>query len=84
MLNIIEHGDNTFYELCLTVTVPRPHRHALRDPAAGVDGDHAHDPVGLLGYEDEGLTQASPMIVNTAIGSSQTVSVPLVQGVDLR
>ncbi len=39
------------------------------------------DPPGLfVNYEDEGLTQAAPMIVSPVIGSAQTVSVQAIQG----
>ena len=41
----------------------------------------ATNPAGLfINYEDEGLTQASPMIVHPVVGSQQTASVPPIQG----
>ena len=39
------------------------------------------DPVGLLvNYENEGLTQASPLIAHPVVGSQDTVSVEPIQG----
>ncbi len=80
---IIEHGDNTFYELCLTATVDQ----TLTDTQCvnlypqTTTITLATSPSGLLiNYEDEGLTQASPMIIHPVVGSDQTASVALIQG----
>jgi cysteine-rich repeat protein len=81
---IIEHGDNTYYELCLTATVPP----SLTDTRCVnllpqlTTITLTTDPPGLLiNYEDEGLTKASPMIIHTVVvGSAQTASVQAVQG----
>ncbi len=80
---IIEHGDNTYYELCLTATVPP----SLTDTRCVTLLPQlttitlTTDPPGLfINYEDEGLTQASPMIIHTVVGGSQTASVQPVQG----
>src|SRR4029453_11726821 len=80
---VIEHGDDTFYELCLTATVDQ----TLTD-TRGVNLlprttpiTLTTDPAGLfVNYEDEALTQASPMIVHPVVGSNQTVSVQSIQG----
>jgi PKD repeat protein len=80
---IIEHGDDTYYELCLTATVPP----SLTDTQCVTllpqltEITLTTDPPGLLiNYEDEGLTQASPMIIHPVVGSAQTASVQAVQG----
>jgi PKD repeat protein len=80
---IIEHGDNTFYELCLTATVPP----SLTDtrcvnllPQLTTITLTTTPPGLFINYEDEGLTQASPMIIHTVVGGSQTASVQPVQG----
>jgi cysteine-rich repeat protein len=80
---IIEHGDNTYDELCLTATVPP----SLTDTRCVnllpqlTTITLTTDPPGLLiNYEDEGLTKASPMIIHTVVGSAQTASVQAVQG----
>jgi PKD repeat protein len=79
----IEHGDDTFYELCLTVTVPPD----LVDTRCRsllprkTDVTLTTSPAGLLvSYDDEGLTQASPFLVHPVVGSIQTASVAAVQG----
>jgi PKD repeat protein len=80
--DIIEHGDNTFYDLCLTATVPPD----LTDTQCVTllpeltQITLATDPPGLLiTYSDEGVTQASPLIVNVVVGSEQTATVPPIQ-----
>jgi PKD repeat protein len=82
-LTIIEHGDNTYYELCLTVTIPP----SLTDtrcvtllPNTTPITLTTTPPGLLINYEDEGLTQASPFLINPVVGSSQTTSLPLIQG----
>ncbi len=81
--DVIEHGDNTFYELCLTATVPP----SLTDTQCvnllpeTTPITLTTDPAGLfVNYEDEGLTQASPMIINPVVGSNQTATVQAIQG----
>ncbi len=61
---VIQHGDNTHYEICLTATVDQ----TLTDTQCvnifpqTVPITLTTDPVGLLvNYENEGLTQASPL-----------------------
>src|SRR5690606_38844159 len=64
---IIEHGDDTYYELCLTVTVPPDFTDVrcveLRPEKTTLQLDTV--PPGLLvNYEDEGQTLATPAIVH--------------------
>ena len=81
--NVIQHGDNTHYEICLTATVNQ----TLTDtqcvnifPQTTVI-TLSTDPVGLLvNYENEGLTQPSPLIAHPVVGSQDTVSVEPIQG----
>ena len=81
--DVIQHGDNTNYEICLTATINQ----TLTDtqcmniyPQTTVL-TLATDPIGLLiNYENEGLTQASPLIAHPVVGSQDTVSVDPIQG----
>ena len=71
------------YEICLTATVDQ----TLTDtqcvniyPQTTVL-TLTTDPIGLLiNYENEGLTQASPLIAHPVVGSQDTVSVDPIQG----
>jgi glucose/arabinose dehydrogenase len=77
-----EHGDETFYTLCLTATVSagvsdtrcvdlRPRRTAYTI---------ATEPVGMqVNYEDEGLTLVGPALIRPIEGSQQTLSLEKVQ-----
>ena len=78
-----EHGDETWYSLCLTATV-----------SAGVSDTRCVDlrpqrtaytivtePVGMqVNYEDEGLTLVGPATIRPIVGSDQTLSLERVQG----
>ena len=80
---VIEHGDNTYYEICLTATVTPmiADTQCVDDLPRLGDITLATNPVGLLvNYEDEGLTQASPLIIHPVVGSQQTASVAPIQG----
>src|SRR5262245_36881132 len=81
--DVIQHGDNTHYEICLTATVDQ----TLTDTQCvnifpqTTAITLATDPVGLLiNYENEGLTQPSPLIADPVVGSDDTVSVEPIQG----
>lgn len=79
----IEHGDDTFYELCLTVTIPPDLLDTRCRPLQPrkTDVTLTTIPPGLLiSYDDEGLTQASPFLIHPVVGSAQTTSVAAIQG----
>jgi glucose/arabinose dehydrogenase len=77
-----EHGDNTRYELCLTTTdsqgsndtqcvnlYPRKTQYTLDS-----------EPVGMLiNYQDEGIEQAAPYLINPIVNSQQVISVDPIQ-----
>src|SRR5262249_61531699 len=80
--DVIQHGDNTHYEICLTATVDQ----TLTDTQCvnifprTTAITMTTDPIGLLvNYENEGLTQASPLIGHPVVGSQDTVSVDPIQ-----
>ncbi|HSK55456.1 MAG TPA: PQQ-dependent sugar dehydrogenase [Jiangellales bacterium] len=77
-----DHGDNTWYELCLTATVDealtdvqcvelRPEKTAYTVLT---------EPAGLtINYEDEGTVLVGPAIIEPVIGSQQTLTAPQIQ-----
>ena len=80
---VVQHGDNTHYEICLTATINT----TLTDTQCvniypiTIPTTFTTDPIGLLvNYENEGLTQASPLIAHPVLGSQDTVSVQPIQG----
>ena len=80
---VIEHGDTTYYDLCLTVTSPggSTDTQCIELLPVTTELTLATAPPGLfVNYEDEGITQGSPLIIHPVVGSDQTVSVPLIQG----
>ncbi|HSP28755.1 MAG TPA: PQQ-dependent sugar dehydrogenase, partial [Ilumatobacteraceae bacterium] len=77
-----EHGDETSYELCLTVTASS----GLQDTACAstqpnrVEYTVLTEPVGMsVSYEDEGLELQGPAIIRPIEGSRQTLSVAPIQ-----
>jgi PKD repeat protein/glucose/arabinose dehydrogenase len=81
---IVEHGDETWFEICLTATVDgtltdvRCASLVPRKTPVTFDSE----PRGMhVSYEDEGLELSTPVIVHPVVGSLQTVSVdPIQQG----
>ena len=77
-----DHGDSTFYEVCVTATVSpeiTDSKCVTMNPQK-VDYTLLTQPPGLqLAYEDEGLALSSPAIIQPIVGSVQTVSVEPVQ-----
>jgi glucose/arabinose dehydrogenase len=77
-----EHGDDTYYSLCLTATAsqeavdtrcvdlrPRKTTYTV-----------ATQPIGMqVSYEDEGMTLVGPSLITPIVGSQQTLSVEPIQ-----
>lgn len=78
-----EHGDQTWIELCLTVTLPGPLvdvRCVDLQPRRGEVSVGASLPGVHVVYEDEGVDLSTPAILRPIVGSTQTVTVdPVVQ-----
>jgi PKD repeat protein len=79
---VIQHGDDTHYEICLTATVDT----AVTDTQCvniyptTAPMTFTTDPVGLLiNYENEGITQPSPLLAHPVLGSDDTISVRPIQ-----
>lgn len=81
-LEAIEHGDETWLELCLTATVPpdlTDTRCVSLEPVK-TPVTLASEPTGaVLVYQDEGIGVPTPGILHPIVGSVQTVIAPAVQ-----
>jgi glucose/arabinose dehydrogenase len=81
-LEVEEHGDETFLELCLTASVPpelTDTRCVTLEPVR-TQVSLASEPTGaVLIYQDEGVSVPTPAILNPIVGSLQTVVAPQVQ-----
>jgi glucose/arabinose dehydrogenase len=82
ILEVVEHGDDTFLELCLTASVPpdlTDTRCVTLEPVK-TPVSLASEPTGaVLVYQDEGIGLPTPAIVHPIVGSLQTVIAPQVQ-----
>ncbi|NJM04968.1 PKD domain-containing protein [Candidatus Gracilibacteria bacterium] len=77
-----DHGDSTYYEICLTVNAPGD----VQDTRCVATYPQktaitlASVPVGMeIIYQDEGYEVLAPGVINPIVGSTQTIAAPSIQ-----